>query len=116
MKTLKVTLLLIAGLAAAAGSLSATGRGGRGGGSYDSLYRSEHISSRAAVTGPVFAPWYPAPPYWYYEQTVAVPPYIERDPAASGHWFFCKAAGIYYPYIRECPAGWQEVAPQLPRS
>jgi len=115
-KTLKVTLLLIAGLAAAAGALSATGRGGRGGGSYDSLYRSEHISSRAAVTGPVFAPWYPAPPYWYYEQTVAVPPYIERDPAASGHWFFCKAAGIYYPYIRECPAGWQEVAPQLPRS
>ena len=116
MKALKVTLLLIAGLAAAAGSLSATGRGGRGGGGYDSLYRSEHISSRASVTGPVFAPWYPAPPYWYYEQTVAVPPYIERDPAASSHWFFCKAAGIYYPYIRECPAGWQEVAPQLPRS
>ena len=116
MKALKVALLLIAGLAAASGSLSATGRGGRGGGGYDSLYRSEHISSRAAVTGPVFAPWYPAPPYWYYEQTVAVPPYIERDPAASGYWFFCKAAGIYYPYIRECPAGWQEVAPQLPRS
>ena len=116
MRALKVTLLLIAGFAAAAGSLSATGRGGRGGGGYDSLYRSEHISSRAPVTGPVFAPWYPAPPYWYYEQTVAVPPYIERDPAASGYWFFCKAAGIYYPYIRECRAGWQEVAPQLPRS
>ncbi len=123
MKAFKVTLLLIAGLAAAAGTLSATGRGGRGGhgGGYDSLYRSEHISSRAPVTGPVFAPWYPAPPYWYYEQTVAVPAYIERDPAASGgsqpqFWFFCKASGIYYPYIRQCPEGWQEVAPQLPRS
>ena len=121
MKVLKVALLLIAGLAAAAGSLSATGRGGRGGGGYDSLYRSEHISSRAAVTGPVLAPWYPAPPYWYYEQTVAVPPYIERDPAASSgsqpqHWYFCQTAGIYYPYILECPEGWQEVAPQLPRS
>ena len=116
MKALKVTMLLIAGFAAGAGTLSATGRGGRGGGGYDSLYRSEHISSRAPVTGPVFAPWYPAPPYWYYEQTVAVPPYIERDPAASGYWFFCKAAGIYYPYIRECRAGWQEGAPQLPRS
>jgi hypothetical protein len=115
-KSLKVTLLLIAGLAAAASTLSATGHGGRGGGGYDSLYRSEHISSRAPVTGPVFAPWYPAPPYWHYEQTVAVPAYIESDPAASGHWFFCKAAGIYYPYVRECPAGWQEVAPQLPRS
>jgi len=123
-KAFKVTLLLIAGLAAAAGTLSATGRGGRGGhggGGYDSLYRSEHISSRGSVTGPVFAPWYPAPPYWYYEQTVAVPVYIERDPAASGgsqpqHWYFCKASGIYYPYIRDCHEGWQEVAPHLPRS
>jgi hypothetical protein len=121
MKRLKLALLLLAGLVAAGATLFAIARGGhsgggRSGGGYDSLYRSEHISSRAPVTGPVFAPWYPAPPYWYYEQTVAVPPYIERDPAASGHWFFCKAAGIYYPYIRECPAGWQEVAPQLPRS
>ena len=121
MKALKVTMLLIAGFAAGAGTLSATGRGGRGGGGYDSLYRSEHISSRASFTGPVFAPWYPAPPYWYYEQTVAVPAYIERDPATSGgsqpqRWYFCKASGIYYPYIRDCDAGWQEVAPQLPRS
>jgi hypothetical protein len=123
-KALKVTLVVIAGFAAAAGTLPATGRGGRGGhggGGYDSLYRSEHISSRASVTGPVFAPWYPAPPYWYYEQTVAVPPYIERDPAASSgsqpqYWYFCKTAGIYYPYILECPEGWREVAPQLPRS
>src|SRR3979490_3585252 len=101
MKALRVTLLLIAGLAAAAGSLPATGRGGRSGGGYDSLYRSEHISSRAPVTGPVFAPWYPAPPYWYYEQTVAVPPYIERAPAASGgppprSWYLHKASGTHY--------------------
>ena len=121
MKQRKLALLLLAGLVAAGATLFAIARGGHSGGGrssggYDSLYRSEHISSRAPVTGPVFAPWYPAPPYWYYEQTVAVPPYIERDPAASGYWFFCKAAGIYYPYIRECPAGWQEVAPQLPRS
>jgi hypothetical protein len=120
-KALKMTLVVVAGFAAAASTLSAAGRGGHGGGGYDSLYRSEHISSRGAVTGPVFAPWYPAPPYWYYEQTVAVPPYIERDPAASGgsqpqHWYFCNASGIYYPYISNCDAGWQEVAPQLPRS
>src|SRR3979490_1475170 len=115
MKALQVALLVIARLAAAAGTLSATGRGGRSGGGYDSLYRSEHISSRAPVTGPVFAPWYPAPPYWYYEQTVAVPAYIDRDPAAGGpqYWYFCKASGIYYPYIEDCDEGWQQIAPQL---
>jgi hypothetical protein len=126
MKPLNLALLLLAGSVAAGASLLAFARGshsgGHSGGGYDSLYRSEHISSRSvSVAGPVFAPWYPAPPYWYYEQTVAVPAYIERDPASADaaqpqYWYFCKAAKIYYPYIGECPAGWQAVAPKLPRS
>jgi hypothetical protein len=52
--------------------------------------------------------------------------YIERDPLPqaapapvtppppSGWWYFCPGAGTYYPYIRECPGGWQRVAPQPP--
>jgi hypothetical protein len=54
------------------------------------------------------------------------PVFIERDPLPqaapapvtppppSGWWYFCPGAGAYYPYIRECPGGWQRVAPQPP--
>lgn len=71
--------------------------------------------------GSVWGPgWYP-PPY-YPPQVVVVPPpqptvYIEQAPqpaAASGqqYWHYCKSAKGYYPYVRECPEGWQKVLPQ----
>jgi hypothetical protein len=31
---------------------------------------------------------------------------------AAGYWYYCADARAYYPYVRECPAGWQRVAPQ----
>lgn len=66
--------------------------------------------------------WYP-PPYYYPPQVVVVPPsqppvYIERQDEAMPHseaqqyWYFCKSAKGYYPYIKECPEGWQKVLPQ----
>jgi hypothetical protein len=71
--------------------------------------------------GPV---WYP-PPYYYPPQVVVVPApqppvYVEQQdaapaaPAAGGqhYWYFCKSAKGYYPYIKECPDGWQKVLPQ----
>ena len=80
---------------------------------------------------PVFVPvissafYYPAPVY-YYPPTVIVPAprpvYIERqdDLAASApnqnqsYWYYCNAAGGYYPYVKECPSGWQKVLPTPP--
>ena len=43
--------------------------------------------------------------------------YIEQAPAAEpaqtqGFWYYCAASRAYYPYVKECPAGWQRVAPQ----
>jgi FKBP-type peptidyl-prolyl cis-trans isomerase FkpA/FKBP-type peptidyl-prolyl cis-trans isomerase FklB len=30
----------------------------------------------------------------------------------ASFWYYCKDAKTYYPYVRECPSGWQQVAPQ----
>jgi hypothetical protein len=56
--------------------------------------------------------------------------FIERDPLPAtpmppqqaapappqqlGWWYFCPGANGYYPYVRECPGGWQRVSPQPP--
>ncbi len=70
------------------------------------------------IGGPVWGPvWYP-PPYYYPPQVVVVPPsqppvYIEQSqPAAQSFWYYCKSAKGYYPYVKECPEGWQKVLPQ----
>ena len=69
--------------------------------------------------------WYAPYPYYYYppypSSVVYVPSqpttYIQQDaaPAAApqqGYWYFCADARAYYPYVKECPGGWQRVSPQ----
>ena len=77
--------------------------------------------------------WYPPyyyPPYYpyyppYYPPVVVMPPspptYIEQGgaqpspaPSQSNWWYYCADAKAYYPYVKECPADWQRVAPQPP--
>jgi hypothetical protein len=76
--------------------------------------------------------WYPPaygyPPYYYppyyYPPVVtglASPPtYVEQGSAQpapaqpQGYWYYCVESNAYYPYVRECPGGWQRVAPQPP--
>lgn len=62
-------------------------------------------------------PYYP-PYYVYPPAVVTVPPpvYIQQAPPAveqnpNGYWYFCNKPQGYYPYIRECPNGWQPVEP-----
>ena len=71
---------------------------------------------------------YPGPYYspYYYPQVVvqqAAPVYVEQPvapvapapAAASGnYWYYCTASRGYYPYVKECPGGWQRVSPQPP--
>jgi len=75
-------------------------------------------------------PFYPAPPYGA-AMPYDLPEYIERgpdepapdpsleqpseaQPPAPAYWWFCPEANSYYPYVKTCPGGWQQVAPQAP--
>jgi hypothetical protein len=69
-------------------------------------------------------PYYPHYPYYpsYPASVVYVPSqpttYIQQEPVQpsyapqSGYWYYCGDARAYYPYVKECPGGWQRVAPQ----
>ena len=77
--------------------------------------------------GPYWGPWGFPPPFYYQPQVVVVPPspppvYIEQyeapvQPAANAqqYWYYCTGAKGYYPYVQECPGGWQKVLPQPAR-
>lgn len=85
---------------------------------------------RAYYPGPYYpSPYYAVPPYPYTPPVivtpapvqVAPPVYIEQTPqqaqapspqADSGYWYYCKPAEAYYPYVKECPQGWQKVPAQ----
>jgi len=72
---------------------------------------------------PPYSPYY-YPPYSYYPYPapVVVPAqpqtYVEQPqaPAAQaqpqGYWYYCAGSNAYYPYVKECPGGWQRVSPQ----
>jgi len=92
-----------------------------------------HGSSVDVVIGAaVWGPWYYPGPYYYpnyypyyepyypyyYSPEVAEPPtYIEPDQpmqqsTPSGVWYYCPGSSTYYPYVTECPGGWQAVPAQ----
>ncbi len=112
MKLLKSLLLLALLVVAGAGSAWA------------------HGSRVGVYVGPYWgypSPWF-YPPYYRQEVIVvqpAPPPeptvYIEKqesavsEPApapAQQYWHYCAARKGYYPYVKECPGGWQKVLPQ----
>lgn len=74
------------------------------------------------VAAPIWYHGYYGPSYYYSPPPVyySTPQYeyIERDaPAAQPQqtwWYYCNDAQAYYPYVKECPGGWQRVAPQPP--
>jgi len=65
--------------------------------------------------GPYWGPsYYYPPPYYYYPPAPAPQPqeYIERiDPSEQGYWYYCEQGKGYYPYVKECAAGWKRVSP-----
>jgi hypothetical protein len=56
-------------------------------------------------------PYVPAP--GYYQDP---PHYIEQEGAPGSYWYYCPQANGYYPYVQQCPGGWQPVVPQPPSS
>jgi hypothetical protein len=65
---------------------------------------------------PYYYPAYYPYPYYPPQQVVVqqqAPVYTERqDVNEAGYWYYCAASKGYYPYVKECPGGWQKVAPQ----
>lgn len=71
-------------------------------------------------------PYYYNPPVYAYPPTVIVPAtppvYIQRQEVQptqpvrpqTNYWYYCRNPDGYYPYIRNCPGGWLQVAPQPP--
>ena len=91
--------------------------------------RHHHHGSRLSIGLNFGAPlyWHPwpayhyfPPPVYYYPAPVAVPSsppvYVERQDAVAeadgtGYWHYCAATRGYYPYVKECPGGWEKVPP-----
>ncbi len=53
---------------------------------------------------------YPAGPTTYVEQAAQSAPAQTQ----AQWWYNCADAKAYYPYVRECAAGWQQVSPTPP--
>jgi hypothetical protein len=105
----KLSLAIALGFVAAAASAGALASGG-------------NVSVGIGIGIPVGGPgYYPAPygyaPYYPPGVVVPVSPpvYIER-PAAQDEpddwYYYCPEANGYYPYVKDCPDGWQRVATQ----
>jgi hypothetical protein len=103
--TRKVLLMmLLAAAALASGAAFASG--------------SVHFSIGIGI--PLWGPGYYYPPYYpYYYPPAYYPPtvspaqpqrYVEAQQAPNV-WYYCADAKAYYPYVKDCPGGWQRVSP-----
>jgi hypothetical protein len=136
-----LTLFVVILGAMVSGSVLARGHGGHGGhsgGGRSGAHSGGHHSGsghRFRGSGAAFgfiavspAIGYYSPPYYYppyYDQWPAMAPasppvYIEQgqaEPApapeeAQAYWYYCPNAKSYYPYVKQCPEGWQRTVPQ----
>lgn len=114
-------IMLLAGLLAASDALAHRG----------SMHRHARVGVTIGI--PWSAPWsypdyyYPYTPYTYsysYPPVVILPSppvYIEQNATpplteeqGGNWWYYCQTTRTYYPYVTECPQGWQLVPPQPP--
>lgn len=67
-------------------------------------------------------PYYPYPPVapsvpQVYIERQDMPPQDGRQSSAQlppDYWYYCRAPEGYYPYVKDCPEGWEQVTPQPP--
>ena len=54
-----------------------------------------------------------APDWWGpdYPSFAAPPVYGPPQTLPQPYWFYCQDAQGYYPYVQQCPGGWQPVVP-----
>ena len=121
-------MVILLGAIASDSALAGRGHSGRSGhfGHSGSVARSGHLGNHARVgvflAAPVFAPlYYPPSGYYYTPPLPASPPvYIEQGAAPQEpveqpyYWYYCADSKTYYPYVYDCPGGWQQVVPETP--
>lgn len=109
--------------------LAGHGHGGHG------HHHGGHMSFGFYMGAPYAYPFYPSPYYYppavqYYPPIVVSPVpvqppiYIEQQqirpgspqaiPEETHYWYRCEKTDAYYPYVKECPGGWQKVVPIPP--
>jgi hypothetical protein len=86
--------------------------------------RGDHLAGHfrgAFFVGPVFWDpfWWDYPSPYYPATVIEQQPveYITTETPAAGHnyWYFCKSSEAYYPYVKQCAAGWVRVVPAPPQ-
>ena len=126
---LVAVLMLLVFAAVSESAMARGGRGGHGGGHGHGGRIGVGIALGLPLYGlgyysgyyPAYA--YPAPAYAYpgpamapssvyVEQGYAAAPQAAPAPAQPQDWYFCAGSNGYYPYVRECPGGWQRVPAQ----
>jgi hypothetical protein len=90
------------------------GIGARGGHHHHRGFRGAVVIGGGIGLWYPYAYGYPYPyPYSYYaypysyDSSMATSAYNMPPPAQS--WYYCDAAGAYYPYVTTCSGGWREV-------
>jgi hypothetical protein len=121
-KSVAVIILLLGLLASSVAWAHRSHHGAPGGG-----FHHHHGHGGASVGVVIGTPWLwpyysPPPTYLYYPPLAAAPAsppvYIEQGneqgdiEAPSSYWFYCGNPKGYYPYLKDCPGGWQQVPAQ----
>jgi len=74
---------------------------------FHNFHSGVFVRGGVAVWPAAFYYW----PGYYYAPAYYPPAYY---PAAQQYWYYCPAVAAYYPYVQQCPAGWQPVRPAAP--
>lgn len=129
MKWLRFVLVAVLALGSALPDTAAADRGRFRGHSRSSVGVFVGVPLYWGWPGPYYSPYYAPypyyyPPYYAYPPVVSSPPvYIERDDAdadsgrssSGNYWYYCDRPEGYYPYVKECPGGWERVKPRPSR-
>lgn len=93
--------------------------GGHGGGSFGFYFGAPLYPYGYGYGYPYAYPYYPPV---VVTVPVTPPTYIQQAPQApvvqqsqTAYWHYCNNPQGYYPYVKECPGGWQLVEPTPPR-
>ncbi len=119
-KLIRVAALALLGLPLAAFAWGRVGVGVHVGGYYGPHYG---YGLRYGYYGPrwyggFYAPYYwygPGYGYYYYPpqaEVYAAPEETVVEQPAPAYWYYCNSAKSYFPYVHDCPEGWQAVPAQ----